>query len=154
MPINPKDIIISKFLPHKPPMLMVDRLLELSHQHVKTEYLIAEPNCLIENKVLTEFGLIEHAAQTCSSVVGQSFFIDEKGEEINYERTVIGFINSIKNLTLYSLPHVNQTLVSTANLVSKVETDSFVICTMKSETFCDEKLLLEADFNLIITERP
>lgn len=132
---------------------MVDSLLELSNNHVKTSYKILEPNFMLVNKVLTEFGLIEHAAQTCSSVVGQTFFVDENGVEINHKRKIIGYINSIKNLTLYALPKVNDTLISIANLVSNVETNDFTICTMKNKTYCNKKLLLEADFNLIITEK-
>ncbi|MEZ4929405.1 MAG: hypothetical protein R2777_05275 [Chitinophagales bacterium] len=55
---------------------MVDRLLELSHQHVKTEYLIAEPNCLIG-----WFNRVWFNRTRCSNLFvcsGASHFLDEK----------------------------------------------------------------------------
>ena len=88
-------IDIKNFLPHRAPMLMVDHIYELSEQNVKTVFEIKEDNLFVENDFFAEVGLIENAAQTCSSIVGQSFFLDDN-HELKKGVEVIGFISGIK----------------------------------------------------------
>ena len=72
-----RNLDITKFLPHRAPFLMVDHLLSFDDEHVSTSFKI-NPDCVFVNdNVFNEVGLIENAAQTCSSIVGKSYFEDD-----------------------------------------------------------------------------
>lgn len=130
-------------------MLMVDLILNLDANFVETIFLIKEDNIFVNNGVFIEAGLIENTAQTCSSIVGKKYFFDEDGTE-NENINVIGFISALKNLKIHSLPKVNDTIITKANLVSKFVGDDYTLCTMSCESLLDDKILLECEINLFI----
>lgn len=144
-------IAIQDYLPHRAPMLMVDFIFELSHQEVKTVLEIKTDNIFVENGVFAEIGLVENAAQTCSAIVGQSFFLDEN-QEVKEGVKVIGFISGIKKVKVHDLAKVGDVIQTNSVLVSRFDTDSYSICTMSSETYIEDKLIFEAEMNLFIQE--
>lgn len=144
-------IHINDFLPHREPMLMVDVLEEITSTSVISIFKIKEDNVFVYQNYFSEVGLIENAAQTCSSIVGQTFFLTSENE-IKENVKLVGFISGIKKATVSMLPKVNQTIKTSAILVSRFDSDQYSICTMKCETFQEENLLLEAEINLFIQE--
>ncbi len=145
-----KHIDIKKFLPHRAPMLMVDYITDFDEDTVKTIFKI-ESNCIfVSDETLSECGLIENAAQTCSSIVGKSYFAEDDFEGLTND--VIGFISVIKSINIYSLPIVTQTLTTKANLVSRFDTDSYSICTIKCIIENDTTVLADCEMNLFIQE--
>lgn len=149
MPVR-NDIDIKKFLPHRKPMLMVDTMPYLDTDSAITEFLI-RPECIfIKDGKLNETGLIENAAQACSAIVGQSYFevddLEGKGNK------VIGYISAIKNVTIYMLPEVNETLTTKAKLISRYDTNNLSICTIKGSTFRNDDLIVDCTLNFLIHE--
>ena len=142
MKIKEDHIInIHHFLPHREPMLMVDYILELTEENVVTSFLIKANNIFVHHDQLIEAGLIENSAQTCSSIVGQSFF-----EGSDSETKVIGFITNIKKIEIFSLPKVGDTIISKASFISQYEN----ICNIFCESFNNDELLIRAEINLFI----
>ncbi|ASW75635.1 ABC transporter permease [Chryseobacterium piperi] len=142
MKLKEDDIInIHHYLPHREPMLMVDYILELTEEKVVTSFKITDDNIFVHNNKLVEAGLIEHSAQTCSSILGQSFF---EGPDI--ETKVIGFITNIKKIEIFSLPKVGDEITSRASLISQYEN----ICNIFCETFNHDELIIRAEINLFI----
>ena len=144
-------IDIKHYLPHQAPMLMVDKFIDMDDQHVETIFEIKEDTLFVQNNIFLESGLIENAAQTCSSIVAQSYFIDENNQEISGIE-VIGFISTIKSIKIHSLPKVGDTLTTKAVLLSKFITDDYSLCTLSCQTFHKDKLLLEGEINLFLQE--
>lgn len=144
-------IDIKKYLPHRSPMLMVDLILVMDDIKVETIFEIKEEVIFIQNGVLTEIGLIENAAQTCSSVVAKDYFVDENNRDKS-EVNVVGFISAIKTLKIHKLPNVGETIKTFAILVSKFVSSEYSLCTMDCKTFHNEDLLLEGEINLFIQE--
>lgn len=130
-------------------MLMVDELLTLTDDLVETEFVIKKTNIFLENKLFVEAGLIENIAQTCSIIVGSSYFSDDEGKDEN-NSDVIGFISAIKSVNIIKLPKVNDLLVSKGKLISRYDGDDYSICTMEGEIYCDKKVLLNCQLNLFI----
>ena len=86
---------VHNFLPHRAPMLMVDKLLSLTDDSVSSSFRITTSCPFINtNQFLSESGLIENNAQTCSAIVGQKFFDDSDLEGTGNK--VVGFISTIK----------------------------------------------------------
>lgn len=138
---------IRNYLPHREPMLMVDLILTIDAQSVETTFLIKEDNIFIDKNTFIEAGLIENVAQTCSSIVAQKYFANPDGEK---NTRVIGFISTLKNLKIYELPKVNNSIITRATLVSKFAGDDYTLCTMSCESFHEETQLLECEINLFI----
>ncbi|GEN68347.1 MULTISPECIES: ABC transporter permease [Chryseobacterium] len=136
-------INIHNFLPHREPMLMADHILELTKEKVVTSFEIKEENIFVHNNEFVEAGLIENLAQTCSSILGQSFF-----ENPEADTKVIGFITNIKKIEVFALPKVGDKIISRASLVSQFENICHIFC----ETFNHDELLIRADISLFIQE--
>lgn len=144
MEIKENDIInIHQFLPHRNPMLMADYILELTKEKVVTSFEILEDNIFVHNNEFVEAGLIENLAQTCSSILGQSFF-----ENPEADTKVIGFITNIKKIEVFALPKVGDKIISKASLISQYEN----ICNIFCETFSNDELLIRGEINLFIQE--
>jgi len=150
---NVQSLDISKFLPHRAPFLMVDHVLSIDDEHVTTSFKIND-NCVFidEEKEFNELGLIENAAQTCSSIVGKSYFEDD---DLEGEGTkLIGFISSIKKVSVYGLPKIGETIISKANLISRFDADHYSICTLACSITASNTELLSCEMNLFIQETP
>ena len=149
--IDLNAIEISDFLPHRAPFLMVEKVLALSEEHVTTSFTIDKDNILVNNSnTFSEVGLVENAAQTCSAIVGKSYFEedDTKGEGAN----LIGFISAIKKIEIFECPIVSQTITTKANLKSRFDTDAYSICTLECITYIFEKKIATFEMNLFIQE--
>ncbi|MBP4137336.1 ABC transporter permease [Flavobacterium geliluteum] len=142
-------IDIQNYLPHRAPLLMVDLILSLDAHSVDTTFLIKEDNIFVDNGVFIEAGLIENTAQTCSSIVGQKYFVDEEGD-VDENASVIGFISALKNVKIHALPKVGDTIKTKSTLVSKFVGDDYTLCTMSCQSLLEEKILLECEINLFI----
>lgn len=149
---NPKAIDIQNYLPHRAPMLMVDCIQEITSELVTTSFVVRDDNLFIANGVLQEVALIENAAQTCSAIVGQSFFFDHNHCEIE-NINVIGFISSMKKMLIKRLPKVSEILETKGVLISKVEGDDTVICVIQVQTTILGEEILKADINLFLQKQ-
>ncbi|WP_299887286.1 ABC transporter permease [uncultured Lacinutrix sp.] len=148
---NIKSLDISKFLPHRAPFLMVDSLLALNDDHVSTQFYVKE-DCIFldKNGEFSEIGLIENAAQTCSAIVGKSYF---EADDLEGEGTkLIGFISGIKKVKINNFPKVGQTIISNANLKSRFDADHYSICTLECRIKVQDLELLSCEMNLFIQE--
>jgi predicted hotdog family 3-hydroxylacyl-ACP dehydratase len=145
------SIDIRNYLPHCAPMLMVDLILAMDKTSVETEFKIHHDNIFVANGVFTEAGLIENAAQTCSSVIAKGFYIDSSDDQ---DVHVMGFISAIKKLNILTFPKSGTKIKTKSTLVSKFVTDDYSLCTMACQTFDDNgQLLLEGELNLFIQEK-
>lgn len=144
MELKEENLInIHNFLPHREPMLMVDYILELTPEKVVTSFEIKADNIFVHNNHFAEAGLVEHSAQTSSSILGQSFF-----ENPESNTKVIGFITNIKKIEIFGLPKVGSKIFSKASLISKYEN----ICQIFCETFLEGELLIRTEISLFIQE--
>ena len=139
------NISIHKYLPHRPPMQMVDTITDISNTHVVTEFEVKSTCIFVEEGKFAEVGLIENKAQTCSAIVGQFLFGIE--DTSNY---VIGYISAIKKLELFALPKVQEVVRTEAELLSRFDTDEYYICSMRCNAFVGDILMATAEMNLVI----
>lgn len=145
-----QSLDISNFLPHRAPFLMVDYILSLDDNHVSTSFEIKSDGIFVSDNVFNEVGLIENAAQTCSAIVGKSFFEDDDIEGKGTK--LIGFISAIKEVIIHACPAIGQTIISKARLKSRFDADHFSICTLECAIFASKKELLSCEMNLFIQE--
>lgn len=149
---NQKKIEIKNYLPHREPMLMVDIISAISADSVETQYVIPLESPFVKNRLLQEAGLIENAAQTCSAIVGQSYFFDENQNEIT-DAKVLGFISSIKKVEIFGLPKSESQIRTKAVLLSRFDAEDYSVCTMQVTTLLQDQCVLEAEINLFLQKQ-
>lgn len=96
---------LQKLLPQAPPMLMIDVLVKSDVESTITNLTINENNVFCSNGNFKEAGLIENMAQTAAARSGYE-------AKINNTSVKVGYITSIKNLSINFLPKINQTIVT------------------------------------------
>ncbi len=145
-----KEVDISNFLPHRKPFLLVDKVLALKDDRVITSFEIKEDCIFVSDGIFIEVGLIENAAQTCSAILGSTYFDLDDLEGKNTK--VIGFISAIKKVKVSHCPKVGDVLQSKADLLSRYDADHYKISTIRCTTYEGEKELLSCEINLFIQE--
>jgi len=145
-----KEVDISNFLPHRAPFLLVDKVLILKDDRVITSFEIKEDGIFVSDGIFTEVGLIENAAQTCSAILGSTYF--DRSDLEGKNKKVIGFISAIKKVIVSHCPQVGDLIVSKADLQSRFDTEDYKISTLKCKVHTGEKELLSCEINLFIKE--
>lgn len=101
---------IKHLIPQKEPFKMVSSLLEFSDTSVVSSLKITEGNLFLKDNFFLEPGLIENMAQTVALHTGFDYFL--KGEP-----APTGYIGSIKKIDILSLPELNETITTKAEIL-------------------------------------
>ena len=97
--MKPEQFNSIELIPQRPPMVMVDRLVECTETKTISSFFIKKENIFCENNHFTEPGLIENIAQTAAARIG---YINK----ISNQEVLIGYIGAIKELEINFLPNV------------------------------------------------
>ncbi|CAN5560156.1 hypothetical protein BH11BAC1_BH11BAC1_18820 [soil metagenome] len=128
-----------RFIPQRPPFIMVDRLYACDEKSVRTGFQPTGINIFSENGLFTEPGLIENMAQ--SAAAGTGYFFITNGKEVP-----VGFIGAIKDFKLIQLPKVNELLETEINVVAHVMNASVIKAAVRCNgvdiAFCEMKIFL------------
>lgn len=109
-----KKVSITRLLPQREPILMVDELVHAEEDQAETSFEIRADNYFIEKDRLAEVGLIEHIAQSASAFAGY------KAMETGAIEPPVGLIGEIKRFHCYRCPQVGEVLHTTVRMGAKV----------------------------------
>ena len=143
----PEEIDIRRFLPHRAPMLMVDKLVAIDERTASCQFFVDDDCIFVKDGELSSTGLIEHAAQTSTAVVGQRFFV----EAVN-GAPVLGFISAVKNIEIGTLPRARQMLITRSTLVTHVPNGPVSLCMMDVESTVEGRTVLRCSMNFVIEQ--
>ncbi len=135
------NLNISNLIPQRPPMVMVDEVLEASETKIISRFNISPENVLCEGDFLGEAGIVENIAQTSAAGVGLS--MAEKDENAE---PPIGFIGALKNLMIYKLPKVNSAIQTEVTLLHRIM-DASVI---EGKVFQEGNLIAECEMKIFL----
>ena len=133
------DENIIEFIPQKPPMVMIDKLVYSDDKKTETSFLIKEDNIFCENGVFCEPGLIENIAQTAAARQG---FLIKKGKS----DVLIGYIGAIKNLKINFLPKIN-TEINTEIIITN---EILGVTIIYGKVKCNDKVAAECEMKIFI----
>lgn len=109
-----KKVSITRLLPQREPILMVDELVYVEEDQAETSFEIRADNYFIEKDRLAEVGLIEHIAQSASAFAGY------KAMETGAIEPPVGLIGEIKRFHCYRCPQVGEVLHTTVRMGAEV----------------------------------
>ena len=137
-----KRIDVHELLPQKEPFVMISKLVHFDMSNTKTETLISEENIFVDNGFFSASGLIENIAQTCAARIGYvNKYILKKGIQI-------GFIGSIRNLTIFELPKVGDVISTTVDVIEEV----FGMTLASSRITLDGRTIVETEIKIAVRE--
>lgn len=129
---------IQQYIPQRPPMVMIDNLLEASETHASTQLQVRFDNIFIDKGHLAEPGMIENIAQTAAAQVGYQCAMRNVS-------VPIGYIAAVKNLQITNMPKQNSVITTTVTIKNqvmditvaegKIEQDGIVCCTCEIRIF-------------------
>ncbi|MBR4136377.1 MAG: pseudouridylate synthase [Bacteroidales bacterium] len=140
--MNPQDIDIRTLLPQQPPVVMVDRLVVADMITAETSLLVRPDNIFVEHGMLKAYALIENMAQTCAAQLG---YVDKYIH--GHDGVRIGYIGSIKNLKVESLPRVGETLRTRITVLQDILDMKLVT----AESFVGERLIASAEMKIALS---
>lgn len=103
-PLVTGDAVL-QMIPQKPPMAMIDTILEVNAQKAKTALTITKENIFCEEGFFQAPGLSENIAQTAAAQVGYL-------SHLTGEAPPVGFIGAIKNLSIEQLPKIGDQVIT------------------------------------------
>ncbi len=110
------DEDISRLIPQRDPIRMVDRLTEIDGETAKTVLTVKADNYFIDDDGLfSETGLIEHIAQSASAFAGYVAITAGAKE------APVGYIGEIKRLRVYRRPRVGEELHTSVTMGAEIE---------------------------------
>lgn len=142
MMMDIRDIDILSLIPQRRPFVMVDRLTAFSETLSTGELSITGDNLFCRDNVLTETGIMENIAQTCAARIG---YINMT----NSESVKIGVIGAIKNLRIFGLPKVGDTITTTVKVVCEV----LAITMVTAEVRCGDTLIASCEMKISLTDK-
>lgn len=143
---------IEALIPHRKPILCIDKVLLVDGLIAETQYTIEETCLFYTDGFFSELGLLENAAQ--SSFVFLKFFFKNSNENLWGEgKDSVGFISNINWMEIKFQPQLGDELHTTTSTELVYDTENLKICNVKAETKVKEKLAFSAEMKLILQTR-
>lgn len=128
-------------LPQAQPMIMIDALLSSDSNTTTTNLTIKKDNVFSFEGKFKEAGLIENMAQTAAVRFG--YMAKKANTPIK-----VGYIASIKNLEIYLLPQINETLTTT--IIEKTVIDKIIVISASIKS--QNKLIAKCEMTVVIID--
>ncbi len=104
---------ITNYIPQRDPFISVHDVLEATDEFAETQFEVLPESIFVTNGLFREPGLLENIAQTAAAQMG--FVCKKKGVPLP-----LGYIASIKNLNVFSLPSVGSMLTTSIQVTNHV----------------------------------
>ena len=130
---------ILEYLPQRPPMVMIDKLLYSDDVKTVSGLLVSDTNIFFDKGFLSESGLVENIAQTAAAGVGYVCKQENK-------KVPVGFIASIKDLLIHELPKAGDEITTEVMVTNQVMAVSII----KGSVYRDKTLLAECEMRIFV----
>lgn len=131
---------ITEYIPQRPPIVMISRLLEAGEKNIRTELDIAEDNVFVEDGRLMAPGLVENIAQTAAARIG--YLAKQQNVPVP-----LGFIGAIQHLEILGHPAAATTVQTEIIIGHEVFNATVVKGTVKQ----DGKLLAQCEMKIFVS---
>ncbi len=132
-------IEVHEFIPQRPPVVMIDKLIFSDVEKVISGFTVLIDCIFCEDGELSASGMVENIAQTAAAGVGYVCKMENK-------LVPIGFIASIKDLKIHSLPPIGTEIITEINITNQI----MDITIVKGTITLNNKLLAECEMRIFI----
>ncbi|RFS21119.1 3-hydroxyacyl-ACP dehydratase [Chitinophaga silvatica] len=111
---------ITAYIPQRPPIVMINGIKEVEGPITRTGFFIAPDNVFVEDGKLAAPGLMENIAQTAAARIG--YIARQQNAPVP-----LGFIGAVKDLEIFELPAVGETIETTTEIGGEVFNATMVL---------------------------
>jgi 3-hydroxyacyl-[acyl-carrier-protein] dehydratase len=134
---------IYKYLPQRPPMVMIDSLISCTDNTTITSLTIPADNVFVKDGFFTEPGIIENIAQTAAASLGHSVVQMSQENEVP-----VGVIGAIKDLKIYYHPKIGEEITTEITVIYKVLKASVIF----GKVFIANRIVAECEMKIFLTD--
>ena len=138
---NVSEVDILELIPQRPPFIMVDRLLHFDRIVTTAEFAVREDNIFLEGDELQPEGLVENIAQTCAARIGYVNLM-------NKESVRLGFIGSVRNLSILGTPKIGETIETTITVKEEI----FQMTLVDAEIRLNGSVIVNAEMKIALSD--
>lgn len=132
---------ITKLVPQRAPILMVDRLTDAADDVAAASFVVKADNYFLDDDgLLAEVGLIEHIAQSASAFAGYKALLAGASEP------PVGYIGEIKKFHCYRRPKPEEELRTTITMGAEVAGVTII----KGETQVNGEVVADTQMKIFI----
>lgn len=140
---------IEELIPHRPPLIMVDRVIAVDGLETRTSFLV-KPTCLfVRENTLSEMGMLENLAQT-SFIFLNYFFIRPNETLWDKNKNNLGVISTILDLEISACPHVGDLLMTSTQTELVFTSDFLKICNIAGRVSVNGETALTATMKMLL----
>lgn len=132
---------ITKLVPQRPPILMIDALLEQDEVSTTTSFKVREDDMFIRDNMLLPEGMLENIAQTAAARAGYYYHQQNATPPL-------GFIGAITKVEINGQPKVGDTLKTTVSVKSEV----FNITLIVGKIELNGQLLAQCEMKIVLAD--
>ncbi len=143
---------IEELIPHRKPILCIDKVISVDGLKAETRYKIEESCIFFSDGFFSEMGLLENAAQT-SFVFLKFFFADSQDDLWGEGKDSVGFISHITELETGFLPKLSDELLTTTTTELVFDTENLKICNVKAITSVNAGIAFTTEMKMILQTR-
>ena len=139
---DPKySVPLDDLIPQRPPFVLVDKITNHSGAVTESVFHVDPGHILIEDGVLSAYGLLENMAQSAALMSGYEAHISDK-------KPKTGYIGTITNSNIYSLPAVNTEINTRVVQTTQIMNIIVIECT----AYSGEVLLADCSMKIVLMD--
>jgi 3-hydroxymyristoyl/3-hydroxydecanoyl-(acyl carrier protein) dehydratase len=140
---------ITELIPHRPPVVLIDRVISCDGANTKTQYRIPEEGFFVENGTFGEMGLIENMAQSSFIFL---HYLKDRGIDPNFARngTSIGYISNIVQLEILGLARSGQILNTSLYTELVFTSENLKICKVTGQISVENEVVFNATMTMLL----
>lgn len=132
---------VYSMLPQKPPMVMIDKIIEVTSKKTVTGLTITADNIFCKDGYFQAPGLSENIAQTAAAQAG--YLAKKTGVE-----PPVGFIGAIKKLSIENLPAIGEEIITEIEIMHEIM--HFTVISGISKV--GDKIMAQCQMNIFMSE--
>ncbi len=141
MKTSPESLAVTELIPHRPPMRLLDRLLQADSEEALAVKTFRENDYGLDGDVVGEPALIECIAQTVAAMHGY--------EKINSgESPGLGYLVGLAGFSIFAQPRQGQELIIKVRTIKRLG----AMCLVSGSIHCSDQLQAEGQLKFFIPE--
>jgi predicted hotdog family 3-hydroxylacyl-ACP dehydratase len=132
---------ILDLIPQRPPMVLVDRVIDYEAGWIETEFAVASTNLFVSDGIFTESGMLENIAQSAAAMVG----IDAQSRNVPVP---LGFIGGINKVKVNGYAQIGDSVTTRVEVIQEV----FHVTLVRARCTKSERVLLECEMKIAVQQ--
>jgi len=108
-----RDDELLKYIPQRPPFVLVDKLINVGANEISTGFTVPSTHAMVDSGILNGGGMIENIAQSAAIHIGYQCLHQNK-------IVPLGYIASIKNLNIHGRAKAGDELITEIKILKEV----------------------------------